>query len=65
LEQSGLRNWIADAYFTGGNTYSITSIDVSKTADMAIYQSERTGEFSYSIPVPIGTYEINIHLAEM
>ena len=35
------------------------------TVDDPIYQSERVGTFSYSIPVPVGTYEINIHLAEL
>jgi Malectin domain len=64
-EQSGERTWSADAYFTGGNTYSVSSIDVINTVDDPIYLSERTGEFSYKIPVPVGTYEINIHLAEM
>ena len=33
--------------------------------DDPIYQSERVGTFSYSIPVPLGTYEIIIHLAEL
>ena len=65
LEQSGLREWSADSYFTGGGTYAISSIAVLNTVDDPIYQSERVGIFSYSIPVPVGTYEINIHLAEL
>ena len=65
MEQSGLRRWSADNFFTGGSTYSITKIPVMNTVDDPIYQSERVGTFSYAIPVPIGTYEINIHLAEL
>lgn len=65
LEQSGLRQWSADTYFNGGSTYSISNIAVADTVDDLIYQSERVGTFSYSIPVPLGTYEIIIHLAEL
>ena len=65
MEQSGLRYWSEDSYFNGGGTYSITNIAVSNTVDDPIYQSERVGTFSYSIPVPLGTYEIIIHLAEL
>ena len=51
--------------FTGGSTYSISNVAVANTVDDAIYQSERVGEFSYSIPVPAGNYEIVIHFAEL
>lgn len=65
LEVSGLRNWSADSFFTDGSTYSISNVPVANTVDDPIYQSERVGTFSYSIPVPVGTYEIIIHLAEL
>ena len=65
MEASGLRYWAADNFFFGGSTYSISSIPIDNTADDPIYQSERSGDFSYEIPVPVGTYEISIHLAEM
>jgi Malectin domain len=65
LEQSGLRYWSADSFNTGGTTFSLTSIPIANTVDDPIYQSERLGDFSYSIPVPVGNYEIVIHLAEM
>ena len=38
---------------------------MANTVDDPIYQSERVGTFSYSIPLPLGTYEIIVHLAEM
>jgi Malectin domain len=64
-EQAGLRQWSADNYFTGGSTYSLTSVPVENTVDDVIYQTERLGTFTYSIPVPIGTFDIKIHLAEV
>lgn len=64
-EQSGLRYWTSDRFFSGGKTYSSSDTPISDTVDDPIYQSERAGTFSYSIPVPIGTYEINVHFAEM
>ena len=60
-----MRTWSADTYFDGGSTYSISNIPVANTVDDPIYQSERVGTFSYSIPVPVGTYAIVIHLAEL
>jgi Malectin domain len=65
LENSGLRTWAADKFYTLGNTFSDTSKAIANTLDDTIYQSERTGEFSYEIPVPTGNYEITVHLAEM
>lgn len=65
LEHGGRYYWGADNFFTGGSTYSITSIPISNTADDGVYQTERLGLFTYQIPVPVGMYEINIHLAEL
>ena len=65
MEQSGLRNWSEDSFFSGGSTYSISNVAVANTIDDLIYQSERVGTFSYAIPVPVGTYEIIVHLAEL
>jgi Malectin domain len=65
LEDSGLRYWGADNFFTGGTTYSITSVPIANTLDDTVYQSIRLGTFSYSIPVPVGNYEVDIHLAEL
>ena len=41
------------------------TVDIENTVDDTIYQSIRLGTFSYSIPVPIGAYEVSIHLAEL
>jgi hypothetical protein len=65
LEDSGLRYWGADNFFTGGTTFSITSVPIANTLDDTVYQSIRLGTFSYSILVPVGNYEADIHLAEL
>ena len=59
------RSWIADSYFTGGDTYSNTANNIMDTADDELYQGERWGEFSYEIPIPDGEYEVVLHLAEI
>jgi hypothetical protein len=65
LEHTGRQYWANDNFFIGGKTYSITSIPISNTVDDYLYQTERLGLFTYEIPVPVGVYEINIHLAEL
>jgi Malectin domain len=65
LEDSGLRYWADDNFFTGGTTYSISSVPIANTADDVLFQSIRLGSFSYSIPVPLGHYEVVLHFAEL
>lgn len=57
-------HWQADAYFSGGKTYSVSSPIASTTND-AIYQSERWGAISYNLPVADGTYSVQLHFAEV
>jgi hypothetical protein len=54
----------ADTAFTGGFTYSIAD-PINGTVDDALYQNERWGAFSYSIPVVSGTYDVRFHFAEI
>lgn len=65
LEDSGLRYWAEDNFFTPSSTYSISSVPIANTADDELFQSIRLGSFSYSIPVPLGNYEVALHLAEL
>ena len=44
--------------------YSITQT-ITGTADPALYQDERWGQFSYAIPVANGTYDVRFHFAEL
>ncbi len=57
-------NFVADTSFSGGSTYSITQ-SISGTNDPALYQNERWGQFTYTIPVPNGTYDVRFHFAEL
>lgn len=54
----------ADNNYSGGQVYK-TSSAISGTTDDTLYQSERFGNFSYSIPVSSGTYEITFMFAEI
>jgi hypothetical protein len=63
--------FLADVDFSGGNTSSTTaSIDtiaVSSPPPGAVYQSERWGVFSYTVPglTPGGAYTVRLHFAEI
>ncbi len=64
-------SYSADAYYSGGSTYSTTSaISTSNVADPApqqVYQSERFGNFSYTVPnlVPDSPYTVRLDFAEI
>jgi len=64
-------SWSADEYGSTASTYtttaSIATPLVASPAPQAIYQSERSGVFTYTIPnlTPGVTYPINLHFAEI
>ena len=64
-------NYSADAYYTGGSTYSVTDpIDTGNVTDPApqqVYQSERYGNFTYTLPflVPDSPYIVRLDFAEI
>lgn len=55
--------WIADQYYGAGNTYSTTN-NITGTVDPTLYQTQRTGDFTYSLPVPNGSYMLSLYMAE-
>jgi trimeric autotransporter adhesin len=65
--------FLADEYFTGGGTYSVTNTitipaAVSATAaPAAVYQSARQGTSTYTIPGLIAgtSYNVRLHFAEL
>ena len=61
------RNFIADNYFSGGNTYSQLSKPIWNSNDNYIFQTERyDANVTYSIPVPQnGAYEVTFYFAEI
>ena len=61
----GAETYIADNYSSGGSVYS-RSIPIEGTVNDELYQTERFGDFSYEIPVPVsGDYDIRLHFAEL
>lgn len=63
-------SFVADEYVTGGGTdtsaNTITTAGVANAAPMAVYQSERAGVFTYTIPgLTAGAqYTVLLHFAE-
>lgn len=56
--------YAADAKFSGGST-ATTTATISGTTDSTLYKSERYGNFSYSIPVSNGSYNLVLKFAEI
>ena len=54
----------ADQYYNGGRAYS-SSAGIAGTEDAPLYQTERYGNFSYSIPLPNGNYTVKLKFAEI
>jgi uncharacterized repeat protein (TIGR02543 family) len=63
--------FIADQYYTGGTaastTSAITTTGVTNPAPQAVYQTERYGTFSYTLPglVAAAQYTVRLHFAEI
>jgi len=61
----------ADADFSGGSTYAtgaaISTAGVTNAAPPAVYQSERFGNFTYTLPnlTPGASYTLRLHFAEI
>ncbi|HEV8244178.1 MAG TPA: malectin domain-containing carbohydrate-binding protein, partial [Polyangiaceae bacterium] len=61
----------ADQSFSGGNTYgtgsAISTVGVTDAAPAAVYQSERFGNFSYTVGglTPNAAYTVRLHFAEI
>jgi len=56
--------YMADQYFDGGRTFS-RNAEIAGTDDDALYQSERFGQFSYSVPLEPGEYLVTLQFAEI
>lgn len=66
----GDTSFVADEDFTGGgaaiSTNTISTAGVANAAPMAVYQSERAGVFTYTVPglTPGTQYTVLLHFAE-
>jgi len=64
-------SWLADTDFSGGsssaNTNTIDTSGVTNPAPAAVYQSERWGVFTYTVPnLTAGeSYQVRLHFAEI
>ena len=58
--------WLADNYFTGGQAINPVYNPIDNTKDDFIYQFQRLGnQFSYSIPVDNGNYNVSLYFSEL
>jgi Malectin domain len=62
VDTNGTR-WSGDRYFIDGRTYTYENPE-SGPKIPALYTGERHGNFSYSIPVPPGSYTVKLHFLE-
>lgn len=62
VDDNGIR-WSADQYYIDGNTNFYQNSDTGPKVP-ALYAGERLGNFSYSIPVPPGSYTIKLYFLE-
>ena len=54
------RVWNPDQYFTGGGTWQRTPGFIARTSEPFLFDHLRTGDFSYSIPLKPGSYELHL-----
>lgn len=60
-------DWAADEFFDGGIAFS-NPIAIENTTNDELYQTERyanSGTLIYEIPVSAGSYDLNLHFAEI
>ena len=54
------RAWNPDQYFSGGGSWQRTPGFIARTSDPFLFEHSRTGDFSYSIPLKPGFYELHL-----
>lgn len=59
IDSSGVK-WTPDQYFSGGAGWSRARPYVRGTSRQFLFGSERSGQFSYDIPLEPGTYELRL-----
>lgn len=55
--------WNPDQYFSGGGTWQRSPGFISRTSDPFLFEHMRTGDFSYSIPLEPGIYELHLYFS--
>jgi len=54
------RVWNPDQYFSGGGSWTSTPRFIARTGEPFLFEHSRTGDFSYSIPLKPGSYELHL-----
>ena len=52
--------WNPDRFFSGGGNWQRSTGAIARTSDPFIFEHSRTGDFSYSIPLKPGSYELHL-----
>lgn len=63
IDRAG-RVWQGDRYFSGGQAVTLPREYFVRTLDPTIFETLRSGDFSYSIPLAPGTYELRLYFSE-
>ena len=56
--------WLGDRYYSGGVASSQPPQFLARAPDMTLYQTFRSGNFSYHIPLKPGNYELHLYFVE-
>jgi len=56
--------WLGDRYFSGGEAVTQSPQFIARAPDMTLYQTFRSGTFSYDIPLKLGNYEMHLYFVE-
>ncbi|MGD0695628.1 MAG: malectin domain-containing carbohydrate-binding protein [Terriglobia bacterium] len=63
IDRAG-NTWFGDRYFSGGTALSQPPEFIARAPDVGLYQTFRSGAFSYAIPLKPGNYELHLYFAE-
>ena len=56
--------WGADRYFHGGQAVSSPTAFIARTNHLWLFQTARSGDFTYDIPLKPGVYELHLYFNE-
>jgi hypothetical protein len=63
MDRSG-NLWLDDRYFSGGEAVTQPPQFIARAPEMTLYQTSRSGTFSYDIPLKPGNYEMHLYFVE-
>ncbi len=58
------RVWGSDRYFSGGDALAQPRQYIARTLNPGMFQTMRSGQFSYDIPLAPGSYELHLYFTE-